>query len=169
MCLHVFFLLFDAVLLEMPSGVPLRQKCEELKCNLNHRNRCTIDSYNDLASDYANQVQPLISGMDAGELAQFLMNYIKQVQCLLHIISACRQGAWEEYLAALDNQIQYFFAHDLHHYARLMPVHIAQMNKLGTDDPKAWEALKEGNFIVKKSIVPFTALFADQALEQKIK
>lgn len=167
--LACFFLLFDAVLLEMPADAPLRKKCEELKCNLHDRNECTIDSYNDLASDYANQVQPLISSMDAGELAQFLINYIKQVQCLLHIISACRQGDWEGYLAALDNQIQYFFAHDLHHYARLMPVHIAQMNKLEMDDPKTWEALKEGNFIVKKSTVPFTALFADQALEQKIK
>ena len=105
--------------------------------------------------------------MDAGELAQFLMNYIEQVQCLLHIISACCQGDWEGYLAALDNQIQYFFAHDLHHYARLMFVLIAQMNKLETDDPKTWGSLKEGNFIVKKSIVPFTAFFLQTRLLNK--
>ena len=102
--------------------------------------------------------------MDAGELGQFLTNYMKQVEALLHIISACRQGDWEAYLAALDDQIKYFFAHDLHNYARLMPVH-----QLEKDDPITWKVLKEGNFCVKKSDSPFTALFADQALEQKIK
>ena len=30
-----------------------------------------------------------------GELAQFLENYMVQIQCLLHIISTCRQGDWE--------------------------------------------------------------------------
>lgn len=166
--LACFFFLFDAILLEMPSDAPLRKKCEELKCNLHHSNECTLDFNNDLATDYANQVQPLKSGMDAGELAQFLMSYIKQAQCLLHIIIACHQCDWEGYLAALDNQIQYLFAHDLHYYARLLLVHMAQMNKLETDDPKMWEVLKGGNF-KKKSIVPFTALFADHALEKKIK
>ena len=72
--LACFFLLFDTVL-------------EELKSNL-HRNKCTIDSYNDLVSDDADQIQSLISGMDVGELAQFLMNCTKQVLCLPHIISA---------------------------------------------------------------------------------
>ena len=55
---------------------------------------------------------------------------MKQVECLLHIISTCRQGDWVAYLAALDDQIQYLFAHDLYDYARLMPVHLAQMNQL---------------------------------------
>ena len=68
-------------------------------------------------------------------------------------------------MAALDNQIKYF-AHDLLHYARLMPVHLVQMNQLEIDDPTTWRALKEGNFCVTKSDSPSTALFADQALEQ---
>ena len=37
---------------------------------------------------------------------------------------------WEGYLAAIENIIKYFFAHDLLNYARLMPVHLAQMNAL---------------------------------------
>ena len=110
-----------------------------------------------------------MAGMDAGELAQFLTNYMKQVQCLLHIISAWCQGDWEAYLAALVDQIQYFYAHDLFHYAHRMPVHLAQMNQLENDNPITWNALKEGNFCVKKSDSPFTALFAEQALEQTIK
>ena len=48
----------------------------------------------------------------------------KQVESLLQIIASCRQGDWPAYLAALDNQIKYFFAADLN-YARLMPLHLA--------------------------------------------
>ena len=101
-----------------------------------------------------------MAGMDAGKLAQFLTNYMKQVHYLLHIISACRQGDWEAYLAELDDQIQYFYAHDLFHYVRLMPVHIAQMNELENDDPITWNALKETNVCVKKSDSPVTALLS---------
>jgi hypothetical protein len=167
--LACFFFKFDAVLGKMSPDVPLRKQCEELKSNLHQRSENITDIYDDLASYYADQIEPKVTGMDAGKLAQFLTNYMKQVECLLHIISTCRQGDWEAYLAALDDQIQYFFAHDLYHYARLMPVHLAQMNQLEKDDPTTWKALKDGNFCVKKSNSPFTALFADQALEQKIK
>ena len=125
--------------------------------------------YLQIYTDYADTIAHKMTAFGTGGLAKFLANYMKQVQCLLHIISACRQGDWEGYLAALDEQIKYFFAHDLFHYARLMPVHLAQMNQLETQDPTTWKALKEGNNCVKKTDSPFTALFADQALEQKIK
>ena len=42
------------------------------------------------------------------------------------------------------------------------------MNTLELDGPRTWETLKQGNFIVNKSNVLSTALFADQALEQKV-
>jgi hypothetical protein len=61
---------------------------------------------------------------------------------LLHLISACRSGDWEGYLAASENLIKYFFAHDLLNYARLMSVHLAQMNALEKEDPATWEATK---------------------------
>ena len=88
---------------------------------------------------------------------------------MLHVISACRQQDWEGYLAALENGIKYFFAHDLLNYARLMPLHIAQMDELKQNDSTTWEALKSGDFVVSKSGIPFTSLFTDQALEQEIK
>ena len=43
------------------------------------------------------------------------------------------------------------------------------MNFLEKDDPTTWKALKEGDFVVAKSEIPFTKLFTDQALEQLIK
>ena len=69
----------------------------------------------------------------------------------------------------MENNIKYFFAHDHLNYARLKPVHLAQMNALEQDDPATWDALKSGDFVVAKSEVPFTQLFTDQTLEQEIK
>jgi len=86
---------------------------------------------------------------DWSEVDTFFVTYTQQVECLLNIIRACRQGDWEEYLAAHDKQIKYFFTHDLYNYARLMPSHLAQMNELQTQSPETWKALKEGDFCVK--------------------
>ena len=60
-------------------------------------------------------------------------------------------------------------AHDLFKYARLMPVHLAQMRALEAEDPETWNALKNGDFTVRKSDTPFTSLFVNQTLEQEIK
>ena len=97
------------------------------------------------------------------------MQYLEQLESLLQLISACRSGDWEGYVAALGNNIKYFFAHDHLNYARLMPLHLAQMNALEQDDPATWDALKSGDFVVAKSEVPFTQLFTDQTLKQEIK
>ena len=56
---------------------------------------------------------------DCGDLAQYLDQYLDQVENLLQIISACRQEDWKGYLAALQNGIKYFFAHDLFNYATI--------------------------------------------------
>ena len=88
---------------------------------------------------------------------------------VLNIISACRSNDWLGYLNAIDKQLKYFFAHDLLNYARLMPVFLAQMNKLEDEEKETWEALKAGDFVVAKSEIPGSMLFVDQALEQEIK
>ena len=75
---------------------------------------------------------------------------MKQVECLLNIIRACRQINFNEYLAALDQQCMYFFARDLYHYARLIPVHLAMMEELKHEDTETWEALKIEAFGVNK-------------------
>ena len=80
-------------------------------------------------------------------------------------------GKWVGYLSSLENIIKYFFARDLLNYARLIPVHLAQMNALEIEDPETWSELKSGGFVVAKSEIglPFTHMFTDQALEQEIK
>ena len=64
-----------------------------------------------------------------------MLQYIEQVDSLLCLIGACSSGHWEVYLAALENIIKYYFAHDLLNYAHLMPVHLVQMNALENDYP----------------------------------
>ena len=98
-----------------------------------------------------------------------ITQYLQQVDSLLELISTCRSGDFEAYLAALENNIKYFFAHDLLNYARLMPVHLAQLRALEHEDPSTWQAFKEGEFVCSKSEVPFTRLYTDQALEQENK
>ena len=83
------FLKFCAVPGEMPPDAPLQKQCEELKSSLHQRSDNITDIYDDLASQYAEQIEPKVAGMDAGELAQFLTNYMKQVQCLLHAHHQC--------------------------------------------------------------------------------
>ena len=53
-----------------------------------------------------------------------MLQYIEQVDSILCLIGACCSGDWEGYLAALENIIKYFSAHDLLNYARLMLVHL---------------------------------------------
>lgn len=100
------------------------------------------------------------------EMATFLLNYMKQVESLLHVIRASRQGNWELHLASMEEQVKYYFAHDLYKYARLVPIYLLQMHSLKTSDPTTWDALKAGDFMVTKSGIPFTNLFVDQTLEQ---
>ena len=65
--------------------------------------------------------------------------------------------------------MKYYFALDFYKYARPIPVYLAQMQEVKATDPKTWGGLKNGDFMVSKSGIPFTNLFVDQALEQHIR
>ena len=110
-----------------------------------------------------------IDNEGAGELAIFSNQYLKQVEALLIIIAASRQGDYLAYLAALDNQIKYFFAADLINHARFMPLHLAQMNQLETDNPLTWEAFKSGDLSFQSQTSPVHLPVRNQNLEQKNK
>ena len=94
---------------------------------------------------------------------------MKQVESLLHLIRASRQGEWEFHLGALEESVKYYFTHDLYKYSRLVPVYLAQMQLLKSTDRETWNALEGGDFMVRKSGIPFTNLFVDQTLEQLIR
>ena len=167
--LAIMMMRYDAIFTSHPPEA-LRDQCTALRNALHDRSPDMSDIYDDILSMYSGNVKPHEeAGEDTPELAEFLTQYLEQVESLLCLASACRSRDWEGYLAALENLIRYFFARDLLNYARLMPIHLAQMNALEHDDPATWDALKSGDFVVSKSEVPFTHLFTDQALEQEIK
>ena len=125
--------------------------------------------YSDLESYYSENIRPVIANQGHDDLGMFLDNYVAQVDSLLALIAAARSSDWEACLAAIDRNVKYFAAFDLVNYFRLMPVHLAQMHELKTTDPLTWEALKNGDFVVAKSMKAFCNVFTDQGLEQEIK
>ena len=145
-----------------------QELCTAFIDSLQKRSPDMNTKYSDIESFYVNNVKHLESEND-GEMAMFLKEILRQIDCLLNFVSACRSGEWIEYLTALDTLVKYFFAKNLINYSRLIPVYLAQMNSLEIEDPTTWEALKGGDFVVAKSEIPFTKLYTDQALEQIIK
>ena len=133
--LAIMLLQFDAILSTIPKG-PVRIQCIALKDKLHERNPETVETFEEIQSWYAANIKPLEDDKGIGEFAQFLSQYLGQVESLLQLISCCHSGDWEGYLSSLENIIKYFFARDLLNYARLMPVHLSQMNALEEDDPE---------------------------------
>ena len=140
----------------------------DLKDKLHERQPEIVDIFVEIQAWYTENVQPLKDKQDIGEFAKCLLNYLEQVESFLNLISSCQTGNSEGYLSSLDNIINHFFARDLLNYAHLMPVHLAQMNALETENPETWSELKSGRFVVAKSEIPFTQLFTFKALEQEI-
>eukprot|EP00057_Strongylocentrotus_purpuratus_P007692 XP_011662166.1 PREDICTED: uncharacterized protein LOC105437364 [Strongylocentrotus purpuratus] len=144
------------------------KKCEELRKKLHERDSDIKQVFEEVTSMIKEHYQTTIL-QEKDEMATFLLNYMKQVESLLHVIRASRQGNWELHLASMEEQVKYYFAHDLYNYARLVPIYLLQMHSLKTSDPTTWDALKAGDFMVTKSGIPFTNLFVDQTLEQLIR
>ena len=72
-----------------------------------------VEIHDEIESWYTDNPLPIEIHEDVGEIAQFLKQYPEQVESLLHLIAACRPCDLEGYLAALENLIKYFLAHDL--------------------------------------------------------
>ena len=139
-------------------------KCRNFCDKLHIRQDGVNELFEEVRSIFVEKFQAALD-QEFGEMARFLLNYTKQVESLLHFIRASRQGDWELYLAALEDNVKYYFAHDLYKYARFTPVYLSQMQLFKTTDQEAWKDLKGGDFMVTKSGIPFTNLFVDQTLE----
>ena len=91
---------------------------------------------------------------------------MRRVDCFLDLLRGCRSGDLEVYIAALEEQVKYYFGHDLCIYTRLIPVHLAQMQELKIQSLETRKALQDGDCSVKKKNILFTNLMVGQALEQ---
>ena len=107
-CLAIMMMRFDAIQAKLPPG-PLQTQCNALRTALHKRSEEIGAIFDEVQTSYTETIKPLENEDHPGELAQFLVNYLEQVESLLQLISACRAGNWEQYLAALENLIKYFF------------------------------------------------------------
>jgi len=90
-----------------------------------------------------------------------------QVQVLLKFIAATRTCNWKLHLAAMEELLPYFHAHDQYNYGRWGPLYMADMLELQITDPETWKFLDDGNFAIAKHGSPFTAIDPDHAIEQE--
>ena len=98
---------------------------------------------------------------------KFYKSYMLLFETLLLFIRASRQQLWKLHLKSSHYLCPYFFVFDTLNYARLTPIYLSQMYQLRNDDPAIWNRFVEGEFSVSKSNVPFSAIGADDALEQE--
>ena len=141
----------------------------DLKIGLHDKSGDASVLFNTICTLYDLNIKPLIGNDDFGEMGTFFINYKNQFECLLHIIRSVRQTDVDGYHESLYEQVTYYEAHDLNHYSRLVPVHIAQMLELKRNHPDTWDDLQNGDICVNKTGRLFSNLFVDQTLEQKNK
>ena len=125
-----------------------------------------LDSFKKALEILAPKLQILRSaGSDDSPLSKFSMTYVKMVLLLLNYTRAVRTGDWALHLKTLEEFGPFFFALNRSSYARFVPVYVAMMQDLRLKNPRAWTYL-EKHWVVRKSLVPFTSLGCDHALEQ---
>jgi hypothetical protein len=160
-------MLFDVLLHDNQNIEQIMNDCHAFGERL-HSNSVGIDVFCGKIAKSLEDLGILTDDKISGAMPLFLLNYLRQVESLLCLIRASRQGDLKLYMPALQEQVKYYFAHDLYKYARLVPYHIVQLQQLKEDDVETWSSLEE-NFSVIRSGIPFTNLFVDQTLEQQIR
>lgn len=85
---------------------------------------------------------------------------------VLSMVRAIRMRDFNAYCQSLMSLAPWYFALDHTHYARWLPVHIRDLVSLSTTHPAIYTEFQNGNFVVCKSVRPFSALPVDHAHEQ---
>ena len=94
-------------------------KCVLLVNGLPNRNDEIKGAFREIKDDHATNICNELANKPVTCLRKFFRNYTNQVDTLLHMIRSCRQSNHIDFLAALDDQCKYSFAHDLYNYARM--------------------------------------------------
>ena len=79
--------------------------------------------------------------------------YVRMVMEMMVLQRAVRTGDWKLHLASLEMFAKYFFAHFKVlrlHYARMIPLYLAEMKILKESDPELYQEFLEGNWVVNK-------------------
>ena len=85
---------------------------------------------------------------------------------VLTFVRSIRTSDFPLYVDCLKYLCIWFFALDITHYARWLPVHIRDLISLESLHADIFQAVMQGKFTVKKSTRPFSAISFDQSHEQ---
>jgi hypothetical protein len=85
---------------------------------------------------------------------------------LLSFVRSLREGKYNLFRECLKQMLPWFFLFDHPNYARWLSVHVADLELLPTSAPDVHAEFCNGNFALRKTQKPFSALAVDQAHEQ---
>ena len=97
-------LLFEAFLQEENVEL-MKRKCHKLRDHLHARKDDMKEVFEEVSSILLKLFDATLE-QELGEMAHFLRSYMKQVESLLHLIRASRQGEWELHLGALEENVK---------------------------------------------------------------
>eukprot|EP00794_Sanderia_malayensis_P004105 gene4105-4662_t len=119
-----------------------------------------------LELDLSSKMKSFEKERSGNSMFQAIRIYMNMVERLLLFIQASRMKDWALHLAAGEDLIKDFVIMDRINYRRLMPVYVANMRALESDEPEIWHAMKSGQFSVQKRGIPFTSIGVHHAGEQ---
>ena len=96
-------LLFEAFLQEENVQL-MKRKCHELRDHLHARKDDMKEVFEEVSSILLKLFDATLE-QELSEMAHFLRSYMKQVESLLHLIRASRQGEWKLHLGALEENV----------------------------------------------------------------
>ena len=102
-------------------------------------------------------------------MCKFLFNYMDMFQRSQEFVYASRTQNWQLHLESCQKLSIDFHATDRIKYMRMFPYYIKTRLVLETEEPYIWQSLKEGQFSVVKSKLPFVGIGVDHAGEQENK
>ena len=98
---------------------------------------------------------------------KFTRDYMRFVGWIWMFIRTSREANWQLHLESLRALCKYLFVYDRQKYARMVPLYLAQMQKLEIEDPDIYDEFMAGNFSVNKSTIPFCTIGPDHAIEHE--
>ena len=169
--------LYLAAMLDRNSGsISENSKAVVLDLNAkykNHHYEQLYDVHQELVSSLqADGLQEKIKNFDdemepSRPMFKFTRDYMRFVGWIWMFIRASREANWQLHLESLRALCKYLFVYDRQKYARMVPLYLAQMQKLEIEDPDIYDEFMAGNFSVNKSTIPFCTIGPDHAIEHE--
>ena len=95
---------------------------------------------------------------ERSKLFAFWDEYCVMVTTLLQFLKADRTGNWKLHLSSTAAMLPQFFAMDRQHYARYLPVYLADMQKLELTHPDVYKEFAEGESFKSFRAALFTSV-----------